>query len=183
MRRVIRSIAVLAILMTGMLIIGQPAVYGGAEDGTPVAAGHPLVGTWVVTETSPPAGGPPPVTAVATFFADGNALVTGFGDGQRPLQGVWSAAGERGVTFTVVGLVVGGGGETDGSLRRIRASVEVGAAGDAFTAAYTFETLNPDGSVGFTYMGPLAGTRVTAEPADALATPAAGTPVARASAP
>ena len=183
MRRVTRSIMVLAILLTGLLVIGRPAVYAGAEDGTPVAAGHPLVGTWVVTETSPPAGGPPTMTAVATFFADGNALMTGFGDGQQLMQGVWSAAGERGATFTVVGLVVGGGGETDGSLRRIRVSVEVGGAGDAFAGNYTFETLNPDGSVGFTYMGPLAGTRVAAEPPDALATPAAGTPVARASAP
>ena len=176
-------VVLLALVVIGPVSPGRSSAAPHRQDGTPVAAGHPLVGTWIVDETRPPNGGPPVATAVATFFADGNALITGFGDGERSLQGVWSAAGERGATFTVVGLVVGRGGEPDGSLRRIRASVEVVAAGDAFTAAYTFETLNPDGTVGFTYMGPLAGTRVRAEPPEPLATPAAGTPVARTSTP
>jgi hypothetical protein len=88
MRRlsVMTSILVLSLMC---LLSGGPLTRGvGAQDATPTApTAHSLIGSWVVHETRPPAGGPPVLAAVITFFADGNAILSGFGDDQPSLQG------------------------------------------------------------------------------------------------
>jgi hypothetical protein len=154
----------------------------GAQEATPDLANHPLVGTWFIKELNPPAGGPPVTAGVATIFADGNMLLSGFGNGQAALQGGWSATEDRAAMVTVVGLALDESGMSDGTLERIRAAVDVNTAGDALDGGYTFEVIGPDGAVQFTYNGPIGGTRIEIEPPDPIAltlgpaTPAAGTP-------
>ena len=119
------------------------------------------------------------LAGVFTFFADGNVIVSGFGASQPSLQGAWSAAGEGAGTLTVVGVLVGGSGVSDGTLGRVRGAVEVDDTGEGFTGGYTFEVVGPDGRVQFTYNGPLAGARVLVEPPDPIArTLVPGTPTA-----
>ena len=77
--------------------------------------------TW--EELLPPSGGPPETAGVATLFADGNVLLSGFGEGQDAMQGMWTASGDRSATLTVVGLMVGGNGISDGTLRLFRQSL------------------------------------------------------------
>jgi hypothetical protein len=164
------SRVVLMLLAATMLVAGMPAndaVLGKSEGrATPGTTISPIVGSWVVTELAPPSGGPAVLAGVATLFADGNALVSGFGAAAPVMQGGWIAAGERAATVTVVGLIVGDGGGSDGSLQRIRATLKLDATGDAFRGGYTLEVMGPDGAAEFRYSGPVAGTRITVEPPD-----------------
>jgi hypothetical protein len=175
-------VLVLIISFIGPLAAGPPLLRVDAQEATPSPINNPLVGTWIVQELLPPSGGPPVTAGVATIFADGNVLLSGFGDGQAAMQGAWSAAGDRSATLTVVALLIDQSGTSDGTLRRVRAAVEVNAAGDELEGGYTFEVIAPDGNVQFTYNGPIGGTRVKIEPPDPIAltlrpaTPAAGTP-------
>ena len=196
MRRFSIVVSVLALVLAGLLAAGPAVPIVSAQDATPDTAGHPLVGSWVVEETflpqnaAPGAPAPEPRTqavAIATFYADGNALVSFSRAGQPPLQGSWFAAGERAGTFTVVGFSFGGDGVTAAGLQRYRATVEVDATSNAFSGGYTFEQIEPDnpsGPVVFTWHAWWSGTRVDVEPPDPIAltlgpdttsaTPAAG---------
>ena len=175
-------VLLLVIALTGLMAADRATVSVGAQEATPSPATHPLVGTWVIRELAPPAGGPPVTAGLATFFADGNMLLSGFGERQAARQGGWSATGDRAALVTVVGLAVDESGMSDGTLERIRAAVEVDTAGDALQGGYTFDLIGPDGGVQFTYNGPVGGSRVEIEPPDpialtlGLATPSAGTP-------
>ena len=170
MRRSSVMMSILVLSVVSLLSAGELTSAVAAQDATPTApAAQSLIGSWVVYETLPPAGGPPVLAAVITFFADGNVIVSGFGDDQPSLQGAWSATGERAGTLTVAGLSVEGNGLGDGLLGRVRSAVEVDATGESFVGGYTFEVVRPDGEVEFTYNGPLAGTRVRVEPPDPIA--------------
>lgn len=175
-------VLLLATSCIGLNAAGPPALGARAQQSTPTPTNDVLVGTWIVQELAPPSGGPPVTAAVATLFADGNALLSGFGAGQEAMQGLWSASGDRSAILTVVGLVVDENGNSDGTLRRIRAAVEVNAAGAALEGGYTFEVIGPNSDVQFTYNGPIGGTRVQVEPPESIAltlrpaTPPAGTP-------
>ena len=178
-------ISVLAVGLVALLNVGHPVPGAGAQDATPGTAGHPLVGSWGVEETirqNTPPGSPPPgprPVAIASFFADGNAVVSGYGLFGSWMQGVWSRAGEGAATFTVVGLSIGGSGVPYGGSERVRATVQLDATGGHFAGDYTYEEIEPDGRVSFTRYGSWSGTRVGLEPTDAGSrTPAAGAPSA-----
>jgi hypothetical protein len=183
MRRFSRIISILALGLVALLNVGHTAPGAGAQDATPGTAGHPLVGSWVVEETirqnTPPGSlppGPRPV-AIATFFADGNAVVSGYGLFGSSMQGVWSRAGEGAATFTVVGLAIGGSGVPYGGVERVRATVQLDATDGHFAGDFTYEEIEPDGRVSFTRYGSWSGTRVGLEPTDAGSlTPAADAP-------
>jgi hypothetical protein len=182
MRRFSVVISVLALGLIALLNVGFSAPSAGAQDATPGTAAHPLVGSWVVEETirqntppGSPSPGPRPV-AIASFFADGNAVVSGYGPFGSWMQGVWSLAGEDAATFTVVGLSIGGSEVPYGGLERVRATVLLDATGGHFASDYTYEEIEPDGRVSFTRYGSWSGTRVRLEPIDAGSqTPAAET--------
>jgi hypothetical protein len=191
MPRVTVVIPVLVLGFIGLLSAGQTTTGVGAQDATPATAAHPLVGSWVIEETfraqNAVAGTPPPEpwtkkVATATFFADGNALVSYARAGQPPMQGAWSATGERSGTFTVIGFALGGDGVAYGGLERYRATVEVDATGHAFAGGYTYELIEPDnpsGPVAFTWHSWWSGTRIDVAPPDPVAlTLGPGTPVA-----
>ena len=153
MRRVAAALSLLAVLVGGLPVAGWAPSGGSAQSGT-ATAGHPLVGSWLVDETNPPAGGEPVLTAVATFADDGTAVVSGFGE--ERLQGSWAADGSHEATFTVVAPSAGGFGEVD----RVRAAVEVATDGGPFRGVYTFDVVRADGTAAFTYRGPIEGRRV-----------------------
>ncbi len=76
---------------------------------------------------------------------------------------MWEATGERTATLTLASPGVDDEGAFEGTFT-IRASVEVDAAGDAFTAEYTFEVVAADGSSAGEYgPGRAAAERVVAE--------------------
>lgn len=152
MARVIGALLVLVVLGGGSIAGSIVPAVTAAQ--TPTATeDHPLIGSWLVYETNPPAGGEPVLAGVATFFDDGNALVS-FGD-QR-YQGSWLGDSGSEATFTVVASSAGGFGEID----QLRGSVEVATDGGPFQGIYTFDVVRADGSTTFTYRGPIEGRRV-----------------------
>jgi hypothetical protein len=169
------------VTLTAVMASNQAAVGAGAV-ATPGPANHLLVGTGIVRELAPPTGGPPVIAGVATFFADGNLLLSGFGDGQASMQGAWSPDDNRAGTVTVVGLLTNGTEVSGGTMSRIRAAVELNATGSELEDGYTLDVIGPDGGGQFTYNGPLEGTRVEIEPPDPIAltvrpaTPSTGAP-------
>jgi hypothetical protein len=152
MSRLSTAVLVLVIL-SGGLIVGNWAPAALAAQTPTTADGHPLIGSWLIYEANPPAGGEPVLAGVATFFDDGNALVS-FGD-QR-FQGLWMADSQSEATFTVVAPSAGGVGEID----QLRGSVEVATDGGPFRGIYTFDVIQGHGTTVFTYRGPIEGRRV-----------------------
>lgn len=102
-------VAVLAVLIGGLVVVGRLAPETAAQPRTD-GDGHPIVGSWLPYETNPPNGGEPVLIGVATFTDDGAAVVR-FGDEQ--LQGAWRADEGRQATFTAVAPGTGGFGELD----------------------------------------------------------------------
>lgn len=152
MTRVARLISGLAIVIGGLIVAQQGPLGTSAQRG-PVEVGHPAVGSWLVYETNPPAGGPPLLAGVATFSVDGTALIR-FGDQQY--QGSWIIAGRREAVFTVVAPSAGGFGEID----RLRGRLEVATDGGPFRGTYSVDIVRADESIAFTYSGPIQGRRV-----------------------
>lgn len=153
MGRLTVALSVLAALVGSVLAAGLIAAQGVAEPGE-VTTSHPLVGSWLVYETNPPAGGEPVLTAVATFNDDGTAIVSGFGE--ERLQGAWTADASHEATFTVVAPSAGGFGE----VARVRAAVEVATDRGPFRGIYTFDVVRADGDTAFAYRGPIEARRV-----------------------
>lgn len=124
------------------------------EDATPVAAGHPLVGAWIIdTDADDPSNAP----GVVTVGADGTWSEVD-SDGTTGL-GAWRATGDR--TANLVILYP----SEEGSLQ-VRATVDVAADGQTFTASYTIAFMNLDDQYG---PGTATATRLEVE--------APGTPV------
>ena len=153
MTRVPAALLLVLIVLIGGLIVGsQAATVTTAQ--TPVSGdAHPLIGSWLIYETNPPAGGDPILVGVATFFDDSNALIA---FREQRYQGSWTVDSGSEATFTAVAPSAGGIGEID----QLRGSVEVATDGGPFRGIYTYDLLGVDGSAGFTYRGPLEGRRV-----------------------
>ena len=159
MHRVLAAIAAFAMVIGGLVVAGQSIPATSAQSEATMAE-HPLVGSWVIYETNPPNGGQPVLSGVASFFADGNVLLSGFGDQQY--VGPWAIDGSHEATFTVVAPSAGGFGELD----QIRAAVEVATDGGPFRGTYSFDIVRADGSSTFNYNGPIEGRRVEAQAPD-----------------
>lgn len=126
--------------------------------------GHPLVGTWLA-DTDPET----PDNALDTFMfdVDGGYVQSEAGGGS--LLGAWEATGDRTAILTAVGAEADEAGTNVGSIK-IRASIEVSADGTSFTAEFTMELIEPDGtSSGQAGPGGATGERLVVE--------APGTPV------
>jgi hypothetical protein len=167
------------VLLLAAVILGSLVVAGGrfAAAQTPVQAGHPAVGSWMIHRT--------PANAVAwpnellVLNADGTAIE--YGAYQTTGIGAWEATGDRTatVTFTLT---------TDGpAYVVIRASIEIAPDGKTLKGTYTAEFIfDPEhnGTSGQIGPGGITGERLTAQapgtPAQSFDQflPPAGTPEA-----
>jgi hypothetical protein len=161
MRRFSLLLSVVAVMLLGggALHFHPVAV---AQEATPTAmTGHPLVGTWLLDVDADDPTNAPDVTV---FTADG-AYISVDAEG-FPSLGVWEASGERSATLTIVspGLEEE---EEDGAFAgtfMVRATIDVDETGDAFTAQYTGEFVEPDGTGTGEYgPGTATATRIAAE--------------------
>ena len=143
----------LAVVMLGIALVGGGALVTAQDGG---GADHPLVGTWTLVVE-----GEQPESVV--FTADGGYVDV---DSEGTVfLGVWESTGDTTANLTITVY-----DEEEGAFR-IRASIEVAADGQSFTASYTLELLDPATGEGMGEYGPgtATGTRLMAE--------APGTPV------
>jgi hypothetical protein len=166
-------VAIVSVSIVGVSL--RPSV--AAQDATPAAttqAVHPVVGTWWTANDAP---GPGVETAYAAFHADGTYLEVDPNIGVG--VGVWRATGERSVELTYVFQDIDPEPATTApGTVTVRQSVDVDAAGDAFTAPLTVEVRIPDGTMVFSAAYTARGTRLQVEPMLPLGTPPMGTPSA-----
>jgi hypothetical protein len=179
----IRAVLVLLLVtgLAGIAASGQPTGRANAQEATPGPAAHPLVGAWIVEDLHPPNGGPPLTTGTVSLFADGNLLLGG-PVGTGIAQGSWVATSDRAATLTVVNVGADQSGASDGTLQRTRGSIELNPAHETWVGGFTFEVIDADGEVMFTFHSAMRGTRVAIAPPDPVAmtlipgTPPAATP-------
>ena len=75
------------LLVFTALVAGRVDSGARAQDATPVGrVGHPLIGSWLVVETTPSEQ----TGVLYTFFADGNTLAFG-GPSRGTFHGTWVA--------------------------------------------------------------------------------------------
>ena len=161
--RVLLSVGAVMLLGTVALRVHPVAV---AQEATPTAMhGHPLVGTWLLdTNADDPANAP----EVVVFSADG-AYISVDAEG-FPSLGVWESSGARTATLTIVSTGVEGEGGPFAGTFMVRATLDIDETSDAFTAQYTGEFIEPDGtSTGEYGPGTATATRIAVE---AMGTPA-----------
>ena len=91
-------------------------------------------------------------------------------------HGAWQATGERTVEVTFVFLTLNRAGSLI-STNAARATLDVDAAGDAFTGTFALELVSPDGNPMGAHRGALRATRIEAAPT--ASTPVSGTPNVR----
>ena len=169
MRRFTVPFLVVAVALIGSLAVGAGPGAGAQDAATPTTlAGHPLVGSWLIT-----AGDPSRPETLNTFWADGNALFTLF-DGTT-FQGTWVATGPRTAALTMFAIARPPDEDPIGLVRISSSFNEVSEAGDTFRGEAVIETIAYDGTVLESFPVSVEGTRITVQP---LATPAAGTPAA-----
>ncbi len=125
-----------------------------AQDATPAAAAHPFVGSWWVdTEPENPAN----PLHLAIVASDGTYMEV---DPDGTAVGVWEATGDTTADLTFHFLLGPGGGNAT-----VRGSVEVAPDGHSWTASYTIEFINPDGTTtGEVGPGMAEATRITVDP-------------------
>ena len=137
MRRFSMFLSTVAVMLLGILGLQmQPVAI--AQEATPTTMNrHPLVGTWLLdTDADDPANTPDVVV-----FTGGGAYISVDAEG-FPSLGVWEASGERTATLTIVSP--GMEEEAFAGTFMIRATIDVDEVGDAFTAQYTGEFVEPD---------------------------------------
>ncbi len=152
----------LALALVGSLAAGLSMRDAQAQE--TATQGHPLVGTWLAdTDLESATNG----LDLFTFSSDGTYVDVEV-DGSAQL-GAWEATGATTAILTIVAYEGDDEGNNFGSVT-IRASIEVSADGASFTAQYTLEFTDPDGtSTGEAGPGMATGTRLVVE--------APGTPV------
>ncbi len=163
MHRIAAFVFVVAVLLLAAVAVGVGS-RALAQEATPAAMGeHPLVGTWLLdTNADDPTNAP----EVTIFTADG-AYISVDAEG-FPNHGVWEATGERSATLTIVSP--GMEEEAFAGTFVVRATAEVDETGDAFTAQFTGEFIEPDGTATGEYgPGTATATRIAVEP---MGTPA-----------
>jgi hypothetical protein len=159
MRRLVVLFSAATLSLAGGVIATSAVASGGTDTTEPSSstAAHPIIGTWMVTDTRDPESDPGPIA----FTADGIVINV---ETEAVGLGVWEPTGPTGVSLTFVEPVTGEGPDNTGTVT-IRATGEVAADGQTFTADYTIEV---NGVVGFLLgeygPGTVTGTRVVVEP-------------------
>jgi len=144
------------VALIGVFAIGPSLQDTSAQD--TATLGHPLVGTWLA-DTDPE----DQTNALETFtFTSDGAYIAAEADGWVSL-GSWEATGATTANLTIVSYESDEEGTNFGSVT-IRATIEVAADGNSFTAQYTFEFTDPAGvSDGEAGPGTATGTRLVVE--------------------
>jgi hypothetical protein len=107
-----------------------------AQDASPAAmAGHPLVGTWIITRDIT---NTTEVPVVVVFTADG-----GFIDPNQGVAGAWEPTGPRSAAMTIIPFP-GGGAE---GYAVVRATWEIDEGGNTMSGPAAITIVAPDGSV------------------------------------
>lgn len=151
----------LLLSLVGIIAIGWSPGPTNAQEAS--MQGHALVGTWLV-DNDPDSDTNLPETI--SFSSDGTLVDV---QGSDVTLGVWQPTGPSTATVTFTQYWADDNGDYAGG-SVVRASVEIAADGNSFTAQYNVEILNPDGtSTGQAGPGTVTATRVVAE--------APGTPV------
>jgi acetyl esterase/lipase len=169
MSRHLLRFLILVTLLAGPILARGASPGAGAQT---VMSDHPLVGAWVLDLKVQSPEDPPLYLLV---HADGTWLLATqfFGDG----VGAWQATGAR----TAEAAIVFQDLDSDpyqivpGTLTA-RFTIEVGAAGDVFTARWVSEGRWPDGTLSSRDDGTAQGTRLAVEPLPGASTPVASTP-------
>jgi len=160
--KVLTAIAFAALLsLVGLLAIaGSPGLTRAQDDSM---QGHALVGAWLVDSDS---SSDINVPENMIFSSDGTLVDV---QGSDVTVGVWEATGPSTATITFSAYFTDDNGDYNGGYT-VRAAGELSADGNSFTATYTVESLNPDGTTsGQAGPGTVTATRIMAE--------APGTPV------
>ena len=190
MRRVAVVLSVLAVVVVGLVARGRPTTT--AQDGTPLPAGHPLVGSWSVTVSF---DGQPPLVLpnLATFTSDGTVVVAApsilpetpggpavsfFSAG----HGAWAAADVRGADVRFVFLVSDEAGHLL-SINTVRGTLQVDDTDDAYTGRFNVEIEGPTGGALASLTGTWQATRIGVGSVESAGTPGGGTPAAGTPAP
>lgn len=153
MRRSIVTLMSLAVLLATFLVGGGHLV--SAQDTSSADYfGHPLVGTWHIFDDVDDGDSSCPLQAV--FTGDG-AYIDVDCDGNMWI-GVWEPTGDRTANLTI------SQSDAEGTFL-IRVAIEVSGDGQAFTASYTVEVMDPATGEGMGEYGPGTdrGTRLVAE--------------------
>ena len=184
MRRIVVIISLLAVVAA--LVAGRgPGT--DAQQVTPAAGAHPLVGSWEVLVTFE-GQGPIEVTNLITFTREGSVLAAS--GGQLPSlpgvfasglvltegHGAWVATGERtaDATFRFLTLDQVGG---IASTNTARMAVEVDPTGNALTGSFALDLVSPNDNPMGGGRGTLRAERIVVEPVGSpAATPAAASP-------
>jgi hypothetical protein len=162
MRRPISIVTIAALILAAALATGH-AAFGAAQDDASMS-GHPVVGTWTLTDVDDPEG----VPFLAVFTSDGVYHQVSY-DGFVG-YGVWESTGPASGALTFMGQVPDDAGDFGGSVT-VRVVFDVADDGQSLTASYTIEFVAPDGSSeGEQGPGEVTGTKMMVEPM--------GTPVA-----
>jgi hypothetical protein len=153
MRRIPLLLSVVAVMLLGLFALGRATPGIVAQDDM---TAHPIVGSWLLTDPAFPDD--PPTLVV--FHSDGTFIQT---EAEGPVGvGSWEATGERSLAGTFIQQF----GDEAGVFRvTIRATAEVDASGNSFTATYTLELTGPDGmSQGEFGPGTVTAERIAVEP-------------------
>lgn len=176
MRRTSIVVSAAALVLVGLLAGGRlPMTHAQGDAG---AAGHPLVGSWLVSITvedqEPGAALPASVPSLVTYFADGNVLVANAGQ-LTPLppgsglfftagHGQWLAPRDSGAEGSFVSLVLDQTGGLSSTVIA-RTTVEVDTSGDAYTGSFTVESIGSTGDVTDARQANVEATRIQVESA------------------
>lgn len=136
MRRPLTSLIAFVLILVSAFAAGSasPAIAQGSD----TAPGHPLVGTWIVTDLSSPNE-----QFLAIFTADGIYQQHEY-DGSSGF-GAWEATGPNTANLTFVSQYPDDAGAFGGS-SKIRASIMVSADGLSLSASYTIEFQDSTGT-------------------------------------
>jgi hypothetical protein len=159
-RRALWVLPFAALLLASLFLPGRAGAPAGAQSGTPVptTAGHPLVGAWVLDVDVADPNNPP---ALAIFSSDGTYQQAD-ADGSDG-YGVWVPTGPESADVTIVFNEQQNGAFA--GTAKVRASVALDGSQTSFTAPYTIEIIEPDGTSSGE-LGPATarGVRIESEP-------------------
>lgn len=179
MHRASIFVSIIAVVLLGLIALDRTAP-SAAQDASPMAGEQGFTGAWRVTVT--PDQGPPGM-GVGTLGADGTIVTS-----VQPVvpspgapggviftsagQGVWEATGPETAILTFVVVAADGQGNRFGT-QTVRASITLGADGQAFSGEASQTISDPAGNTVATMPGTVQATRIVAE---APGTPAVATP-------